>query len=75
MVKLLQGYYENTETTLAAIDNDQFFRTGDVGYMNADGILNIVDRKKDIFKYHMHHVSFNFNQINFLIFLIWILIP
>lgn len=53
-----QGYYKNPIATTGAIDDDQFYKTGDVGYMNQRGILSIVDRKKDIFKYHMHHVSF-----------------
>jgi long-chain acyl-CoA synthetase len=27
---------------------DGFFRTGDIGVMNADGFIKIVDRKKDM---------------------------
>ena len=42
------GYWNNTEATKAAIMPDGFFRSGDLGYLDADGYLFIVDRKKDI---------------------------
>lgn len=42
------GYWDNPEATNAAIMPDGYFRTGDLGYIDADGYLFIVDRKKDI---------------------------
>ncbi|MGH6787289.1 MAG: class I adenylate-forming enzyme family protein [Novosphingobium sp.] len=42
------GYWDNTEATQAAIMPDGFFRTGDLGRIDEDGYLFIVDRKKDI---------------------------
>jgi acyl-CoA synthetase (AMP-forming)/AMP-acid ligase II len=42
------GYWDNTEATKAAIMPDGFFRSGDLGYLDDDGYLFIVDRKKDI---------------------------
>ncbi|MEY2944313.1 MAG: hypothetical protein RLY97_2327 [Pseudomonadota bacterium] len=43
-----RGYWNNPAATAAAITPDLFFRTGDLGHMDADGYLFIVDRKKDI---------------------------
>ena len=42
------GYWNNTEATTAAIMPDGFFRSGDLGYLDEDGYLFIVDRKKEI---------------------------
>ena len=42
------GYYNNPTATEQALDGDGWFATGDVAYMDADGFLYIVDRKKDM---------------------------
>jgi acyl-CoA synthetase (AMP-forming)/AMP-acid ligase II len=44
----VKGYWRNPEATTAAITDDGFVRSGDVGYLDEDGYLYIVDRKKDI---------------------------
>lgn len=42
------GYWKNEEATAAAYTDDAYFRTGDLGYLDEDDYLFIVDRKKDI---------------------------
>lgn len=44
------GYYNNPEANAAAFTDDGFFRTGDAGYLNADGSLVLTERIKDLFK-------------------------
>jgi acyl-CoA synthetase (AMP-forming)/AMP-acid ligase II len=41
-------YWRDPAATAAAYTQDGFFRSGDIGYLDEDGYLFIVDRKKDI---------------------------
>jgi fatty-acyl-CoA synthase len=45
--KITQGYWKDPEKTTAAFFGD-WFRSGDVGYLDEDGFLYLTDRKKDM---------------------------
>ena len=45
---VMKGYFGRPEATAAAIDDQGWFRTGDIGVRDEDGYLYVVDRKKDM---------------------------
>ncbi len=44
----LPGYWNDPEATAGALTADGFYRTGDVGTIDGDGYLTIIDRLKDV---------------------------
>jgi fatty-acyl-CoA synthase len=47
---VIDGYYRDAEASAAAFDADGWFRTGDIGTLNAEGALQLTDRAKDLIK-------------------------
>jgi long-chain acyl-CoA synthetase len=46
---VFKGYWNRPEETKAALENG-WFKTGDIGQIDADGYLSVTDRKKDLIK-------------------------
>ena len=46
--QVMRGYWQQPEETARAISPDGFFASGDVGVMDDQGYVRIVDRKKDM---------------------------
>jgi long-subunit acyl-CoA synthetase (AMP-forming) len=45
---VFKGYYKDTLATAEAIDNEGWLHSGDIGTIDAEGFLQITDRKKDL---------------------------
>ncbi|MGH8709154.1 MAG: long-chain-fatty-acid--CoA ligase [Burkholderiales bacterium] len=46
--QVMKGYWQRPDETAKVLDRDGWLHTGDVGVMDAQGFVRIVDRKKDM---------------------------
>ncbi|THU02745.1 long-chain-fatty-acid--CoA ligase [Lampropedia puyangensis] len=46
--QVMQGYWQRPDETAKVMTSDGFFRSGDIGTMDANGYFKVVDRKKDM---------------------------
>jgi acyl-CoA synthetase (AMP-forming)/AMP-acid ligase II len=49
--QVMKGYHQNPEATAAMIDGDGWLHTGDVGYVDGEGYLYVIDRVKELIKF------------------------
>ena len=47
---IMRGYWNKPEDTRAVFTEDGWFKTGDIGRLDAEGHLSITDRKKELLK-------------------------
>ncbi len=52
------GYYNNKEETARTIDKEGWLHTGDIGFIDDEGNVFIVDRIKELIKYKGFQVSY-----------------
>ena len=55
--QVMKGYLNNEGATAATIDRDGWLHSGDVGHIDSDGHLFIVDRLKELIKYKGFQVA------------------
>nr|GMD55366.1 4-coumarate--CoA ligase-like 1 [Ipomoea batatas] len=54
---VMKGYYNNEYETALTIDKDGWLHTGDIGYIDEDGDIFIVDRIKELIKFKGFQVA------------------
>ncbi|RLN97900.1 hypothetical protein BBJ28_00011592 [Nothophytophthora sp. Chile5] len=55
--QVMLGYEDNHEANQSVFTEDGFLRTGDIGYIDEDGFVFVIDRAKELIKYKGHQVA------------------
>ncbi|XP_046734569.1 4-coumarate--CoA ligase 1-like [Diprion similis] len=53
---MMHSYYKNLEDTAKLIDEEGWIHSGDIGYYDENGNIFVIDRMKELVKYHDHHI-------------------
>eukprot|EP00250_Pteridium_aquilinum_P028583 c37406_g1_i1 orf=81-1712(+) len=54
---IMKGYFARPEITATSVDQEGWLHTGDLGYIDSNGYLFIVDRIKELIKYNGYQVA------------------
>ena len=54
---VMKGYWRNEKATRETLTPDRWLKSGDIGYYDENGLVYIVDRKKELIKSHGHQVA------------------
>jgi acyl-CoA synthetase (AMP-forming)/AMP-acid ligase II len=55
--QVMAGYLNNPQATADTLEPDGFLHTGDIATVTSDGVVRIVERLKELIKYHGYQVA------------------